>query len=229
MIEWMWRLSGRSIRPELLESAGSEAAASNLRDLVRINRWFGAHAILSRLVAECVEPGERLAVVDIGAASGDMGASLAARFPNLRITSLDRHIRHLAAARPPKLVADAFRLPFADSSFDLVVCSLFLHHFNDDDVVTLLERFHRLSRRALIVLDIERHPLAARFLPATRRLFGWHDLTVNDGRASVEAAFSPAELAALALRARLASTRVRRHRPWFRLSLVARRTAIVEK
>jgi hypothetical protein len=59
----------------------------------------------------------------------------------------------------------------------------------------------RFARHALIVLDLERHPLAYRFLPITRRLFGWIALTVRDGSVLVAVA-------------------VQRHWPRFRLSVV---------
>jgi hypothetical protein len=40
------RRSGRILRPELLESAASTLAERNLRDIARINRWFGGHRAL---------------------------------------------------------------------------------------------------------------------------------------------------------------------------------------
>jgi hypothetical protein len=52
-------------------------------------------------------------------------------------------------------------------------------------------------------------------------LFGWHDITINDGQISVEASFKRDELAAVAARAGLANAQVRVHRPWSRLSLIA--------
>jgi ubiquinone/menaquinone biosynthesis C-methylase UbiE len=160
-------------------------------------------------------------VLDIGAASGDMGASLMAGFPRAQVISLDRSLKHLEHARPPRIVADAFQLPFAARSFDFVFCSLFLHHFTNQQAIDLLRQFGRIARRAVIVIDLERNPLAYYFLPATRWLFRWHEITVHDGCISVQAAFRKSELRQLALGAGLSSARVRRHYPWFRLSMVA--------
>jgi hypothetical protein len=42
--------SGRAIQPELLECAGPEFADRNLRDIARINRWFGGHRALIRIL-----------------------------------------------------------------------------------------------------------------------------------------------------------------------------------
>jgi SAM-dependent methyltransferase len=137
------------------------------------------------------------------------------------VTSLDYKADHLAQAADPRVVADAFQLPFRPASFDYVFSSLFLHHFTNDQVAALLRSFRSVARRAVLAIDLERGPLAFHFLPSTRWLFGWHDITVNDGQISVAAAFKKDELLALAASAGLSSARVRVHRPWSRLSLFA--------
>jgi hypothetical protein len=126
----------------------------------------------------------------------------------------------LTQCRSPRVAADAFHLPFLPKAFDFVLCSSLLHHFPDSEVIKLAAGLRRVARRALIVLDLERHPLAYGFLPMTKRLFGWSPLTVHDGPVSVAAAFRPAELAALVRASGADSTIVHRHRPWFRISAV---------
>jgi hypothetical protein len=74
-----------------------------------------------------------------------------------------------------------------------------------------------------VVVDLERHPLAYYFLRATRWMCHWSDITVHDGAVSVEAGFKASELRARAWEAGLYNSIVRVHRPWFRVSLVARR------
>jgi 2-polyprenyl-3-methyl-5-hydroxy-6-metoxy-1,4-benzoquinol methylase len=212
--------AGRVLRSEHLESAEPTAAEKNLRDIARINRLFGGHRTVLNLLRQFVEPADVFSILDVGAASGDVGKCIVKRYGNAKVTSLDRVCLHLKKADPPKVAGDAFALPFADGSFDFVMCSLFLHHFSDNEVIDLLREMRRLTRRALIVLDLERHPLAYCFLPLTRMLFDWSDLTVHDGRVSVEAAFKREELASLGLTLAPAWLTTRRHLPWFRLSLV---------
>ena len=209
------------LEQELLETSHPDSARRNLRELVRINRWFGGHRVFAGLLGGLVERHEPFTVLDVGAASGDMGASLSRRYPRAKVVSLDRSTVHLERAQPPRLAADAFQLPFARRSFDFVFCSLFLHHFTDEQIVELLGKFRSIARRAVIAIDLERNPLAYYFLPATRWLFRWHEVTVHDGCASVAAAFRKPELRDLARRAGLGTAHVRRHYPWFRLSLVA--------
>jgi len=211
----------RVIVPEELDRASPQEASPVLADLVRVNRYFGGHRILRKIVGGLAQPGEKFSLLDVGAASGDIGVALQSHYPRATVVSLDRLMFHLDGAAPPKIVADAFQLPFAPASFDFVFSSLFLHHFSDDQIVELLASFKKLSRRAVLAIDLERGPLAFRFLPATRWLFDWNRMFVDDGLLSVQAAFKKNELLALATRAGLASARVSTHRPWGRLSLVA--------
>jgi hypothetical protein len=214
-------LTERVIVPEMLDHAPPDVTRASLRDLARINRYLGGYYVLGKLFRSLVKPGESFSVLDIGAASGDMGAAIRRRFPRARVTSLDYKGDHLAQAADPKLVADAFCLPFRPASFDFVFSSLFLHHFTNEQVVELFRSFRYLARRAVLAIDLDRGPLAYHFLPSTRWLFGWHDITISDGQISVAAALKKHELLALAARAGLHGAQVQVHRPWSRLSLIA--------
>jgi ubiquinone/menaquinone biosynthesis C-methylase UbiE len=206
----------------MLDHAPPEDARANLYDLVRINRYFGAYGILRGMMSHLASPDESFSMLDVGSASGDMGAALRRSYPQAAVTALDRRSAHLAGAGQPKLVADAFQLPFGPASFDFVFNSLFLHHFSNDEIVELLGNFKRVARRAVLAIDLDRGPLAYHFLPKTRWLFGWRPITLNDGPISVQAGFKKEELLALAGRAGLGQAHVAVHRPWARLSLVAR-------
>ena len=211
---------GRILQQELLECAGPEPAERNLRDLVRINRWFGGHHALLQIMRELVNPDEQFSLLDVGAGSGDMGRCITRHFRNAQVVSLDHRASHLRAAPSPKAVADALQLPFRKHAFDYVLCSSVLHHFPDCEVVEMIASLRRVARRALLLLDLERHPLAYRFLPMTRRVFGWSPLTLHDGPVSVAAAFRLEELVSLAYASGSNTATGRKHRPWFRVSVI---------
>ena len=149
-------LAQRVIAPEFLDNAASADARQSLRDLVRINRYLGGYRTLSWMLRQVASPTERFSLLDVGAASGDMGRAVLASYPNASITSFDYKVEHLAAAPHPRIAGDAFALPFPDKSFDFVFNSLFLHHFEDEQVVELLGAFSRIARKAVLALDLER-------------------------------------------------------------------------
>jgi len=208
------RLIGR----EMMAKAAEADVAAVLSDLRRINRWLGGHRV-TQWAFNRLKPPRRFTVLDVGAASGDNGRAIRAIWPGAAVTSLDITHHHLSAADGGRVVADAFRLPVAARGIDYVYCSLFLHHFADDDVIRLLTGFAAVARRGVVVVDLERHRLAHLFMPASRWLFRWHPMTVHDGQVSVETGFTASELRGLVMRAGLEGARVTRHLPWFRLSI----------
>ncbi len=212
--------SRRILEPEIHETAPAEETVPLMRDLVRINSLFGGRLVLRDVFRPLVKAGEEFSVLDIGAASGDMARCLRRYYPNAWVVSLDARREYVRPADPPRLAADAFHLPFPARSFDFVLCSLFLHHFREDDILRLLSSFLSTARRAAIVVDLERSALAFHFIPATRWAFRWHPGTIHDARISVQSGFVPAELEALARRSGAASVRVRRYWPWSRIAAV---------
>lgn len=214
-------LGGRVLKPEILDTLPYEQARASLADLVRLNRRWGGHGTLRRLLAKVVRSNETFSFLDVGAASGDMGACVRKNYPRARVTSLDYLASHLAGCDGPRVAADAFSLPFPPGSFDLVFCSLFLHHFTDQEIVKLLAAFRTVARRAVLVIDLERNPIPYYFIAWTRWLFGWNPVTVNDGKISVEAAFRPRELETLARAAGLTHPQARAYRPAFRIGMIA--------
>lgn len=213
----------RLIEPEVLDHVPPEVARPNLADLVRINQRFGGHSVLRKALESVAETSGTFSLLDVGAASGDSARFINGLYPDAAVTCLDYNATNLERAPLPKLIADAFALPFSDRSFDIVLCSLFLHHFENTEAVELLRGFYAVARRALVVCDLERHVLPYLFLPATKTLFRWNAITVSDGLKSVRAAFRAGELKDVALAAGITKPAVRVYRPAFRLSLVAKR------
>jgi SAM-dependent methyltransferase len=217
-------LGKRLILPELLDTLPPEQARASLQDLVRINRRWGGHSTLRRLLRESVPDSGEFSVLDVGAASGDMGACIRRWYPSASVTSLDYVATHLTGAGS-KVAGNAFQLPFRSASFDYVFCSLFLHHFPDDKVVELLRHFGAVARKAVLVIDLERNPIPYYFMAWSRPLLGWDPVTVHDGAISVEAAFRRRELEDLARQAGLHNPRARVFRPAFRIALIGKSPA----
>lgn len=217
----VFSLRRRVIRRELLDDAPEPEALESLQDLVRINCRLGGHGVLLKILSGVVGPAEEFTVLDVGAATGDSAVVVSNNYPGAGVISLDHDFFHLCNGPGQRVCGDGFRLPFRDGAVDFVFCSLFLHHFPDRQIVELLREAGRVARRAVLVSDLERRRLPYWFLPATRWLFGWCNITVHDGQLSVAAGFRRGELPRLAKEAGLAQVRERIHRPAFRISLIA--------
>jgi ubiquinone/menaquinone biosynthesis C-methylase UbiE len=92
---------------------------------------------LAQDVAAHAEPG--VAVLDVGTGPGVLLDELAKHRPDLTVTGVDPSADMIAAARrklarfgdrATAVTGDAADLPFPDGSFDLIVSSLSLHHWD---------------------------------------------------------------------------------------------------
>jgi ubiquinone/menaquinone biosynthesis C-methylase UbiE len=222
---------------ELLDlGEGSDAdVARNLADLRRINRFLGGRRVVIEALEKIVAADglRELSLLDIGTGSADIPGAVAdwcgARGIVANITALDLSERNLRIARSRLGISgsvqlvrgDSLALPFADGAVDVVTASLFLHHFEDEDVVRLLTDFARVARRAVVVNDLIRNLVPYWFARLTGPLLATSYLTRFDGPASVLRGFTAEEMAAHAERAGLRRVSVGRRFP-YRLALVAR-------
>ena len=178
----------------MLDFSPDQEAAKNLRDIARINLLTGARRELLRQLKLRFRSKDCFRFLDVGAASGDMGRAVLASFPNARVFCLDILLRNLHTAPDPRVQANAFALPFPTGSFEVVHCSLFLHHFVEARAEDLILEMRRVANQLVLIQDLHRHWMAYYFLPATRFLLRWHPLTVEDGKKSVAAGWKRKEL-----------------------------------
>ena len=68
-------------------------------------------------------------------------------------------------------LADGFSLPFADGSFDIVVCNKALHHFSDEDSVKVLQEIGRVAAIGYVVMDLRRSWVAWALISLITRLY----------------------------------------------------------
>jgi ubiquinone/menaquinone biosynthesis C-methylase UbiE len=229
----MPRVAGSELMDELAQDRGE--LERSLRDLRAVNRWLGGTRVVLHHLADLVRrhPRAEYRILDIATGSGDIPLQVAkwarAEDAQVAIVATDNHPTTLEAARAhtaadPAIrveVADALKLPYADESFDFVLLSTALHHFDDErDCIRVLREMHRVCRIGFIVNDLARSRpalLGARLLAIT--FWRTHPVTRHDGPLSVRRSFTPAELRSLAARAGFANGRVEAHFP-FRLALV---------
>lgn len=221
---------------ELMDEPGQDPVelAANLRDIRRVNRLGGGTAaVLSELPAllSLVPPDREASVLDLGTGSGDIPLAIARwgrrHRRQVRIVASDFSDDILAAASPvvagePAIELahyDARAVHLPDRSFDVVLCSMTLHHFPPDDAVAVLSEMHRLSRHGFVLNDLARswHGYAGAWLSS--RLATRNRMTRHDAPLSVLRAYTPTELEDLLARAGILGAPVRR-RPLFRMTAV---------
>src|SRR5215467_3578022 len=193
----------RTNSEEILDSKDCPAGETqtSLRDLCRINRWFGGVATTRKLLERIVSVTglKRLSLLEVAAGLGEVPRGAAMRLAghgvSLDITDLDRVYSHLQRDHRA-LAADALALPFPDASFDVVSCSLFVHHLQPDEVRRFTSESLRVSRHALLINDLIRHPLHLALVYAGFPLMRSYVSRV-DGVASVRRAYVPEEMRAM--------------------------------
>jgi ubiquinone/menaquinone biosynthesis C-methylase UbiE len=185
--------------PEILDSDACSAAdvEATLRDIGRVNRWFGGVATTQKMVERAAQAcgAQHLSLLEVAAGSGELPfivqQSLAQRGITLDVTLLDRARSHLP--RDHGVVADALALPFSNGAFDLVSCNLFAHHLPPQQLAQFVVEGLRVSRRAVLINDLVRHPLhlalAFAGFPIMRSRVAW-----LDGLTSVRRAYVPNEI-----------------------------------
>jgi ubiquinone/menaquinone biosynthesis C-methylase UbiE len=201
--------------PEILDSDACSLPDVRIamRDIGRVNRWFGGVSTTRKMVERVARTSgtNHLSLLEVAAGSGEVPElvqqKLAHRGIVLDATLSDRAKSHLPRERENasglnhdgrnhSVVADAFVLPFADGAFDLVSCCLFAHHLNQQQLARFVREGLRVSRRAVLINDLIRHPLhlalAFAGFPLMRSRVAW-----LDGLTSVRRAYVPEEIRSL--------------------------------
>jgi ubiquinone/menaquinone biosynthesis C-methylase UbiE len=197
--------------PELMDRPQpvSPELEADLRNLISLNRRFGSHRIARHFLARWFTPGSSYRVLDLATGAGDLPRVMAdwarPRDIKLRIDAVDANVATLEIAQRESAgyreieFLRANVLTFESrQSYDLVCCSLALHHFSEDDAVALLRRCRALSHRFVLVADLERSVFTLLGVQALTALFYREPMTRADGVASARRAFSYRELHSIA-------------------------------
>lgn len=190
----------------------SSELENDLRNLRQLNRFFGSHCLVRNFLRRWIEPGDHVRIVDLATGSGDIPRLIVDYAQKIgakvEVDALDRQpatleiARNLSGNYPEISYVEANILEWRPAEpYDIVLCSLALHHFSDDDAVRLLRRCRELSRKYVLVSDLRRGLLATIGVYLLTALIFREPMTRYDGCVSAARAFSVAELDELAGRA----------------------------
>lgn len=222
-------MHARILVPEVMDQPDLDPAVHG-----RALDGLGRIHVVSRSVATLWPPlrelsstsrGVPLRVLDLACGGGQVAIGLAQRAraegADLEICGCDRSRvaldyarRHAArcGVRVGFHALDVVGEPLP-AGFDVVCCTLFLHHLDEAAAFALLQKMARAARRAVLVADLRRTRLGHALAWAGCRLLTRSPVVHTDGTRSVRAAFTTAEIGRLAARAGLAGATVAEHWP----------------
>jgi 2-polyprenyl-3-methyl-5-hydroxy-6-metoxy-1,4-benzoquinol methylase len=200
--------------PELMDRPQpvSKELADDLRNLRQLNRFFGSHALVRRFLRRWIKTGDRLHIVDLATGSGDIPRLVVDHARNVgAIVEIDAVDRQSATLEIAKRLSENYpEISFTAADIlewqppapaDVVLSSLVLHHFSEDDAVSVLRRCRELSKRFVLVGDLRRGLIATIGVYLLTTLIFRNPMTRYDARASAARAFSFKEFRSLAERA----------------------------
>jgi 2-polyprenyl-3-methyl-5-hydroxy-6-metoxy-1,4-benzoquinol methylase len=203
-------LALRSNKPELMDdlTLSGEELRQNLRELEVINNLLGGHQVVLDALDKLVQQhsGKTLHIADIGCGGGDTLKSIAKwadkKKVNILLTGIDANEFMVQYARKQcsqySTITieqhDVFSPAFAREQYDIVVCSLFCHHFTNEQLTIMFRQLYEQVNLAVIINDLHRHWFAYYSIKYITAVFSDSRLVKNDAPLSVWRAFKRQEL-----------------------------------
>lgn len=201
----MGKFAQRSYQKEIMDDleVGGEVLEQTLRELKTINRLLGGNAVttdgLRKLLGDF--HAKEITIADIGCGGGDMiavmnswanGTPFKAHFlgidanPNI----IQRAQQNLAGLQNVSFkVQNVFDPTFAEDKVDIITCTLFTHHFTNEQLLEMLASFKQKARLGIVINDLHRHPIAYRSSKILTSFFSKSPMVKNDGPLSVLRSF----------------------------------------
>lgn len=199
-----------------------EILSDALDKIARINQLLGGNKVTIdgvKLLLKGKPKQQLIRIIDLGCGNGDMLRALAdfakKNDLNFQLTGIDannftiKHAERLSRDYPNinfecKNIVERF-----DDECDIILCTLTLHHFKDEEIIHLLENIKSLVKVGIVINDLHRSALAYYLFKAICYLFSLNDMSREDGLVSILRGFKKSDLLAYskALGAKLFSIR----------------------
>jgi 2-polyprenyl-3-methyl-5-hydroxy-6-metoxy-1,4-benzoquinol methylase len=201
----------RTDEPETMDDFAMEGEI--LRDaldkIAKINQLLGGNQLTLRGVQKLlgsISKTATITIVDVGCGNGDMLRSLAdyglKNNLDFQLIGIDannftvNHAQQLSRNYPnvSYQCEDIFDENFAKLKYDIVLCTLTLHHFKDNEIIHLLNVFNANSNIGIVINDLQRSAIAYRLFQALCFVFRLNDMSREDGLISILRGFKKVEL-----------------------------------
>jgi 2-polyprenyl-3-methyl-5-hydroxy-6-metoxy-1,4-benzoquinol methylase len=180
-----------------------------LDKIAKINQLLGGNKLTLQGVQSLmnkVSPNKEITIVDIGCGNGDMLRALADYASNnnlnFKLIGIDANqftINHaIELSKQYQNITyqceDIFDDKFKDLKYDIVLCTLTLHHFKDAEIIKLVSVFNENSSIGIVINDLQRSALAYRLFQVLCFVFRLNKMSREDGLVSILRGFKKEEL-----------------------------------
>lgn len=199
----------RSDAPEMMDDFAMEGEI--LRDaldkLASINKLLGGNAVTLGGVKELLlnNPKQQtIRIIDIGCGNGDMLRALAKyaeqKELNVELIGIDANQFTIKYAQQLSINYSNITYKCEDifkddiDECEIILCTLTLHHFRDQEIIDLLSRFKKSARLGMVINDLQRSALAYYLFTALCFVFGLNHMSKQDGLVSILRGFKKSDL-----------------------------------
>ena len=199
----------RTTEAEIMDdfSLEGEELRDALDKIARINQFLGGNQLTLQGVQQLIgSKNKKLTIVDVGCGNGDMLRTLAnfgsknkLEFNLIGIDANAFTINH--AINLSKEYSninyqciDIFEEKFKELKYDLVLCTLTLHHFKTDQINYLLQLFSKQSTIGIVINDLHRTTISYRLFQLVCFVFRLNRMSKDDGLISILRGFKKEEL-----------------------------------
>jgi 2-polyprenyl-3-methyl-5-hydroxy-6-metoxy-1,4-benzoquinol methylase len=207
----MLRTKYRTDKAELMDdfSMQGEILRDALDKIAKINQLLGGNLLTLRgvqhLIADTIKS-SKITIIDIGCGNGDMLRTLAdfglknnLEFELIGIDANEFTISHAKELSKKYSnikyeCTDIFHESFKEIKYDIVLCTLTLHHFKDDEIMDLMQLFYTNSNIGIVINDLHRSSIAYRLFQGLCFVFRLNDMSREDGLTSILRGFKKEEL-----------------------------------
>ncbi|MCB7480183.1 methyltransferase domain-containing protein [Christiangramia sediminis] len=203
--------SQRTDRAEIMDGFDlqGEELRRTLKDLENINAWLGGNQItingIEKLLAERSKS-RIIRIADIGCGNAAILRKIAElgqrKDYQFELTGIDAN--HHAIEIAEELSRDygnlhfktlnIFSEDFKNMEFDIILCTLTLHHFKDNQIVELLNQLYVQAKLGVVINDLHRNRVAYILFQAFCAVFVNNEIARKDGLTSILRGFKKEEI-----------------------------------
>lgn len=201
----------RSEQTEIMDdfSLKGEELIKTLDKIAQINRFLGGNNLtlngVKQLLAK-IDTSKQIIIADIGCGNGEMLRMLADYGSKNNLTfkmiGIDANRFTVDYARKlsdnyPNIeynCTDVFEDNFSALKYDIVLCTLTLHHFSNEKIINLITTFNNNATVGIVINDLQRSKLAYWLFNKICIVFNLNKMSREDGLISILRGFKKNEL-----------------------------------